>query len=104
MPDFNSVPFTARGAPRSLSVTVSASGTESILNVRAPATVHIIPGESGSMTCQWRAIAGGPLTDLDPDTPSFTDTDGVGYKLESPVYELVFTATTAAGTGVVACQ
>ena len=83
-----------------LTVVVASGGTSTITNVRAPATVFVNPGSGGTMTCKCRVTPGGTLVDIDPDTASYS-ADAM-FTLNSPVYEIVFGATTQAGEGAVA--
>lgn len=89
----NTSSYTIRGNE----VTVTASGTESLYGIPAPATVHIVPGEGGTMSCQVRPRRNGTLIDLDAGNASFSA--ATTYTLYSPVYEIVFGATTANGYG-----
>lgn len=88
------------GAPTSVRREVAAGGSASVFTIPANSTVGIEPGAGGTMACQVRVHPDSPLVDLDSTTASYSA--AATRVIHGPVYEIRFTATTAAGFGSVA--
>lgn len=88
------------GAPTSVRRAVAAGGSANVFEIPANSTVGIEPGAGGTMTCQVRIHPDSPLVDLDSTTANYSSASH--RVIHGPVYEIRWTATTAAGFGSVA--
>ena len=85
------------GAPTSVRRLVAVGTPESIFSIPANSTIGIEPGAGGTMTCQVRVHPDSPLVDLDSSTASYSAASH--RAIQGPVFEVRFTAVTAAGAG-----
>jgi len=86
------------GAPTSVRRAVAAGSNASVFEIPANSTIGIEPGAGGTMTCQVRVHPDSPLVDLD----SASYSAATHRAILGPVFEVRFTAATAAGAGTVA--
>lgn len=86
---------------RTQDVAVAAGGSVSVYNIPAGSTIAVAPGASGTMTAQVRVSPNGALiaTSLNASAAAAMTT------LTGPVFEVIFSAATAAGVGsICTCQ